>query len=243
MIFRAPAGARYPLGAMSDYVLPPPLPTGLPVAGDARLFPVHRVFCVGRNYAAHAREMGADPEREPPFFFTKPPEAVVHGPEVAYPPATAELHHEVELVVALGRGGHELDSAAACAAIFGYAVGLDLTRRDLQREAKERRRPWDAAKAFEGSAPCSPLQPAESIGHPERGLIWLQVGEERRQEGDLAQMIWPVPELIARLSALFRLAPGDLVFTGTPSGVGRLERGDRVAAGVEGVGELRLRIV
>jgi len=226
---------------VSTDAFPPPEPVRLPIAGGDRTFPVHRVFCVGRNYADHAREMGADPDREPPFFFTKPADAVVSdGGAVPWPPATSDLQHEIELVVALGRGGRDVPETAAPDLVLGYAVGLDLTRRDLQREAKRLARPWDAAKGFEASAPCSAIHPVAATGHPERGRIWLEVEGALRQEGDLAAMIWSVPELLARLSTLFRLAPGDLVFTGTPAGVAPLARGDRVTGGVEGVGEIAI---
>jgi fumarylpyruvate hydrolase len=222
---------------------PPPEPVRLRIAGGDRTFPVHRVYCVGRNYAEHAREMGADPDREPPFFFTKPADAVVpEGHAVPWPPATADLQHEIELVVALGRGGRDVPAEAALELILGYAAGIDLTRRDLQREAKRLARPWDAAKGFEGSAPCSRIQPVGAVGHPARGRIWLAVGDELRQQGDLAAMIWSVPELLARLSTLFRLAPGDLVFTGTPAGVAPLAPGDRVTGGVEGVAEIAVTV-
>jgi fumarylpyruvate hydrolase len=226
-----------------DYVIPAPPVVALPVAGDARTFPVRRVFCVGRNYAAHAREMGHDPDREPPFFFTKPADALVPGGgTIPYPPKTNDLHHEVELVVALGNGGANIPEAAALDHVFGYAVGIDLTRRDLQAEAKELRRPWDMAKAFDRSAPISPLRPAARIGHPERGAIWLKVDDEIRQSSDLNHHIWSVPETIAYLSHLVELAPGDLIFMGTPEGVAAVQRGDVLEASIEGVGELRVTI-
>jgi fumarylpyruvate hydrolase len=206
-------------------------------------FPVRRIFCVGRNYAEHAREMGMDPEREPPFFFTKPADAVVCGGGVLpYPSRTRNLHHEVELVLALGRGGHDIPLAAALDCIYGYAVGLDLTRRDLQAEAREQGRPWDAAKAFDRSAPVSALVPAAQIGHPARGRIALAVNGKSRQQGNLSEMIWKVPEIVAELSTLFELAPGDLIFTGTPAGVGPLVPGDRVEAEIDGVGRLVVSI-
>ena len=226
-----------------DYVIPAPPVTSLPVEGDQRRFPVRRVFCVGRNYAAHAREMGHDPDREPPFFFTKPADALVPlGGTIPYPPATQDLHHEVELVVALGKGGADIPQAQALGHIFGYAVGIDLTRRDLQAEAKELRRPWDMAKAFDRSAPCSALRPAQ-IGHPERNPIRLLVNGEARQRSDLAHHIWSVAETIAYLSGLVELAPGDLIFMGTPEGVGAVQRGDVLDGRIEGVGELRVKIV
>jgi fumarylpyruvate hydrolase len=199
------------------------------VAGSALVFPVRRIFCVGRNYAEHAREMGASELRAPPFFFTKPADAVVaSGAVVPYPRRTADLHHEIELVVALGAGSE----------IFGYAVGNDLTRRDVQAPAKKEGRPWDTAKGFDHSAPVSPITRAADIGHPERGRIWLEVNGQRRQDGDIADMIWGVREILAELSTWFELMAGDLVFTGTPAGVGPLQPGDRVRGGVDGVGIL-----
>jgi fumarylpyruvate hydrolase len=199
------------------------------VAGSALAFPVRRIFCVGRNYPEHAREMGASDVRAPPFFFSKPADAIVaSGATVPFPARTSELHHEIELVVALGAGRE----------IFGYAVGNDLTRRDVQALAKKEGRPWDTAKGFDHSAPVSAIARAADIGHPSRGRIWLEVNGERRQEGDIADMIWRVPEVIAELSTWFELKAGDLVFTGTPAGVGRLNPGDRVRGGVDGVGIL-----
>jgi fumarylpyruvate hydrolase len=224
-------------------VIPPPPVVTLPVDGDQRRFPVHRVYCVGRNYAAHAREMGHDPDREPPFFFTKPADALVPGGgRIPYPMATRDLHHEVELVVALGKGGGGIPEAQALEHVFGYAVGIDLTRRDLQAEAKELRRPWDMGKAFDRSAPVSALRPAARIGHPERNPIRLEVNDQVRQSSTLAHHIWSVPETIACLSGLVELAPGDLIFMGTPEGVAAIERGDRLTASIEGVGELEVII-
>ena len=226
-----------------DYVIPVPPVVALPIDGDERRFPVRRIYCVGRNYAAHAREMGHDPDREPPFFFTKPADAlVVGGGTIPYPPATKDLHHEVELVVALGKGGVDIAEAQALDHVFGYAVGIDLTRRDLQAEAKELRRPWDMAKAFDRSAPCSAVRPAAQIGHPERNPIRLLVNGRMRQESTLAHHIWSVAETVAYLSGLVELAPGDLVFMGTPEGVAAVRRGDVLEASVEGVGELRVTI-
>jgi len=225
-----------PNGRAIDYVLvPPPLPS-LAVAGESRRFPVRRVFCVGRNYAAHAREMGQDPTREPPFFFCKPADAVVPAAGVVpYPPLTNQLHHEVELVVAIGRGGVDLAPAQALAHVWGYGVGVDLTRRDLQDVAKQLSRPWDWAKGFDASAPCSPLQPVDRVGHPCAGRIWLEVNGALRQQGDLRDLIWPVADVVAQVSRAVALAPGDLIFTGTPAGVGALQPGDRVRGGVDGV--------
>ena len=227
-----------------EFVIPPCQQPVLPVNGSPALFPVRRVFCVARNYAAHAREMGQDPEREPPFFFSKPADALVaNGTPVPYPPRTANLHHEIELVVALGTGGRNIPVENALAHVFGYAVGNDLTRRDLQFEAREQRRPWDVSKGFDGSAPVSALRPATEMGHLERGAIWLEVNGEQRQRADLSEMIWSVPEIITELSTYFELRPGDLVFTGTPEGVGPLQPGDSLVGGVDGLETLRTTIV
>jgi fumarylpyruvate hydrolase len=225
-----------------SFVITLPARPSLAIAGAAERFPVRRVYCVGRNYPEHAREVGHDPLVEPPFFFGKPADALVQGDTVRYPPATGELHHEVELVVALADGGADLDADEACACIFGYAVGVDLTRRDLQRAAKAKGQPWDMSKGFDESAPLGLLQPASRIGHPRAGAIELAVNGGLRQRGDLAQMSWPVPAVIARLSQLVRLAPGDLIFTGTPAGIGALQRGDRVHAQIAGVGEHRFTV-
>jgi fumarylpyruvate hydrolase len=226
-----------------SYVFPAPDTPSVPVAGSADLLPVRRIFCVGRNYAEHAREMGMDPDREPPFFFTKPADAIVAGGgDVPYPPRTQNLHHEIELVVAMARGGRRIPVDAALAHVFGYAVGLDLTRRDLQAESRKQGKPWDTAKAFDQSAPLSAIIPAARIGHPARGRIELSVNGALRQQGDLADMIWNVPEIIAELSTLFELAPGDLIFTGTPAGVGPLLPGDTVQGSIAGVGELQIRV-
>ena len=213
--------------------------SSLPVSDSFQRFPVGRIFCVGRNYAEHAREMGHNPDREPPFFFMKPATAIVaDGGTFPYPPLSGDVHHEVELVVALHRGGRDIPVADALEHVFGYAVGLDMTRRDLQGEAKKLGRPWDTGKAFDHSAPCSAVAPAAAIGHPTRGAITLHVNGQLRQRGDLADLIWNVPETIACLSSLFTLMPGDLIFTGTPAGVGPVQRGDALNAAVEGVGEL-----
>lgn len=228
---------------MSYVIPPPPVPT-LPVAGDDRRFPVHRIYCVGRNYAAHAIEMGHDPDREPPFFFQKSPDTLIPGGgEFPYPAESENVHHELELVVALGRGGQDIPLEVALDCVFGYAVGLDMTRRDRQDEAKKAGRPWEVAKGFDHSAPCSAIVPAARIGHPERGVVRLEVNGEIRQDGDLAQLIWKVPEVIAYLSRLFTLAPGDLIFTGTPAGVGPITRGDVLHGRIEGVGELDVKVV
>lgn len=226
------------------FVIPAPPAPVLPVADSGALFPVRRIYCVGRNYADHAREMGGNPDREPPFFFGKPPDAVVPGGgDIAYPPLTSKLHHEVELVVALGGGGRDIPVEKALACVYGYAVGIDLTRRDLQAACKEKGQPWEMAKGFDQSAPVSALMPAARCGHPASGAIWLSVDGADRQRGDLAQMTWTVAEVIAHLSAYMLLAPGDLIFTGTPSGVGALVRGNRVRCGIQGVGELEIALV
>jgi fumarylpyruvate hydrolase len=228
---------------MHAFVIDPPARVAVPVRGGG-LFPVRRVFCVGRNYAAHAIEMGGDPTREPPFFFTKPADALVmYGADTPYPRATNNLHHEVELVAAIGRGGRDIATENALQHVFGYAVGIDLTRRDMQDEAKSTRRPWDMSKGFDHSAPLGDITPAASIGHPTRGAIGLSVNGAVRQLGDLSQMIWSVPSMIAALSQLVTLAPGDLIFTGTPDGVAALEPGDVIEGHVEGVGHIRTRIV
>ncbi|MGD9597393.1 MAG: fumarylacetoacetate hydrolase family protein [Steroidobacteraceae bacterium] len=228
---------------MSQFVIPPPPQVVLPVAGRDAVFPVRRIYCVGRNYAAHARELGND-AREPPFFFQKPADAVVAGGgTIAYPPATADLHHEVELVLAIGVGGADIPAAAARPHVFGLAVGIDLTRRDLQNAAKVAGRPWECAKAFDASAPVGAVVewPA-AAGLPEAGRIALSVNGVRRQDGNIADMTWSCAEIIAQLSKLFRLEPGDLVFTGTPAGVGPIVRGDRVVGEIEGVGSVILQV-
>ncbi|VXB30807.1 fumarylacetoacetate hydrolase family protein [Massilia sp. 9I] len=228
---------------MSSYVIHAPAQPSLAVAGSQDRFPIRRVFCVGRNYGAHAREMGSDPNREPPFFFTKPADAVVPASgAVPYPPATGDLHHEVELVVALGAGGADITSEQALSLVWGYGVGLDLTRRDLQAVAKDAGRPWDMAKGFDASAPCSPLIPAATLGHPQDARIWLEVNGALRQEGNLNEMIWSIPEVISYLSSLVTLAPGDLIYTGTPAGVAALKPGDQLRGGVDGVTEFALSI-
>ena len=226
------------------HVIPAPPQSSVEVAGTTERFPVHRIYCVGRNYAAHAREMGMDPEREPPFFFSKPADAIVpNGTAVPYPPRTANLHHEIELVVAVGRGGRGIPVAGALEHVFGYAVGLDLTRRDLQFEAREQGRPWDVAKGFDCSAPVGAIRPAAQMGHLERGSIWLEVNGESRQRANLSEMIWSVPEIVAELSTYFELRAGDLIFTGTPEGVGAVQRGDSLVGGIDGLETLRITIV
>jgi fumarylpyruvate hydrolase len=221
---------------MTKYVLTPPPTPSIAVAGGTDLFAIRRVFCVGRNYAAHAREMGKDPTREPPFFFMKPADTVVPASGVVpYPTLTADFHHEVELVVAIGNGGINVKREDALNLIWGYGVGVDLTRRDIQDMAKKMSRPWDWAKGFDASAPCSPLQPVRVIGHPEAGRIWLEVNGTLRQEGDLRDLIWPIADVISYVSQGVALAPGDLIYTGTPAGVGPLLPGDQVRGGVDGV--------
>lgn len=221
-----------------DYAFAPRPRPVLPIAGSERLFPVRRVYCVGRNYLEHAREMGLG-DRAPPFFFAKPADAVVpSGRVIPYPPRTANLHHEIELVVALGRGGRDIGLDHALEFVFGYAVGNDLTRRDLQSEAREKGHPWDLSKGCDQSAPVTAIVPVALCGHPNSGRIWLEVNDVPRQHGDIADMIWSVPEIIAELSTYVALAAGDLIFTGTPAGVGALRPGDRVVGGVEGVGVL-----
>jgi fumarylpyruvate hydrolase len=215
----------------------------VPVTGSEAQFPVRRIFCVGRNYAEHAREMGGNPEREPPFFFMKPADAILTGGRMDYPSKTSDLQHEIELVVALSRGGRDIPAAAALDCVFGYAVGLDMTRRDIQGELKAKGRSWEMGKAFDQSAPISAIAPAERIGHPQRGAITLKVNSQSRQHGDLSDMIWPVADIIANLSGYVTLQPGDLIYTGTPAGVGKVERGDRLGGAVEGVGELVVTIV
>jgi fumarylpyruvate hydrolase len=221
---------------------PPPIPT-LPIRGSSALFPVHRVYCVGRNYAAHAVEMGHDPNKEPPFFFQKNPDNLITSGKFPYPAASSDVHYEIEMVVALAKGGKDIAAEAALDGVYGYAVGIDMTRRDLQAKAKELGRPWEVGKAFEASAPCSELVPASAIGHPTAGAIWLDVNGIRRQTGDLNQMIWKVPEMISYLSGLFTLMPGDLIFSGTPSGVGPVNRGDRLTGHVDNVGEIEVAVV
>lgn len=213
------------------------------VAGSADRYPVRRVYCIGRNYAAHAREMGHNPDREPPFFFMKPADAVVNGEaSIQYPPRTSDFHHEIELVVAVGRSGSNIAVNQALGYVYGYAVGIDFTRRDLQKEAKKLGRPWDTAKGFDQSAPVSAIHPASDIGHPRTGRIWLAVNGEDRQIGDLNELIWDIAESVAELSTLFRLEPGDLIFTGTPAGVGPVNVGDSVTGGIEGIDEIAVTI-
>jgi len=227
---------------MTETVIPPPARPALPVAGSEAVFPVRRVYCVGRNYAEHAREMGHDPDREPPFFFQKNPDDIVTDGRFPYPPGTGEVHFEIELVAALAAGGRDIAEADALASVWGYGVGLDMTRRDLQGAAKKAGRPWEIGKAFDASAPMSALVPASVVGHPAEGRIWLSVDGVTRQEGDLSQMIWPLREIIVHLSHLFTLAPGDLIMTGTPAGVGPVSVGDTLTGGIDGLAPISLHI-
>lgn len=225
------------------YVIQPPAIPVLPIRGTEDVFPIHRIYCVGRNYAAHAIEMGHDPDKEPPFFFQKNPDTIVpHGGVFPYPSQSRNVHYEIELVVALARGGKDIPVAQALDHVFGYAVGIDMTRRDLQDEAKKMGRPWEVGKAFEAAAPCTEIVPVSQIGHPTQGAVWLKVNDALQQQGDLNQLIWKVPEIIAYLSCLFMLAPGDLIYSGTPSGVGAVVPGDVMHGGVEGVGEIEITV-
>lgn len=229
---------------MTEFAFTPPAAPSVPIAGSTQRFPVHRIYCVGRNYADHAREMGSNPDRgESPIFFMKPADAVVaNGAEIPYPPRTSNLHHEIELVVAIGRGGRNISRERALDHVLGYAAGNDLTRRDLQHASKQKGLPWDTAKGFDASASIGALRPA-SLGHVSNGRIWLSVNGQVRQDSDVREMLWSVPEVIAELSTLFELKPGDLIYTGTPAGVGPLKPGDRVEGGVEGLDVLRNTIV
>ncbi|MBX5472647.1 MAG: fumarylacetoacetate hydrolase family protein [Acetobacteraceae bacterium] len=228
---------------MSEYVIPKPEQPAVPVRGGG-LFPVRRIYCVGRNYAEHVREMGGDAERELPFFFAKPADAVViRSADMPYPPMTKELHHEMELVVAIGKGGANIPEREALNHVYGYAAGIDMTRRDLQAEAKKAGRPWEMSKGFDHSAPIGEIAPASQIGHPAQGKIVLSVNGKVRQNSDIANMIWPVSGIIAELSRFVRLEPGDLIFTGTPEGVGPVSRGDVLEGSISGVGTVRVRVV
>ncbi len=224
------------------YAISVPDITSVPVVGGDP-FPVRRIYCVGRNYAAHAREMGHDPDREPPFFFMKPADAVVPtNSVVAYPSQTNYYHYEVELVVAIGKGGRDIPVDVALESVFGYAVGLDMTRRDLQSAAKKLARPWDMAKGFDESAPCAPITPVSVIGHPAKGAVCLSVNGQERQKGDLSDLIWSVAETISYLSRFVALQPGDLIFTGTPEGVGPVVKGDRLVGHVDGLTDVVITI-
>lgn len=229
---------------MSDFVFDPPPVPSVAVRGIRQRFPVRRIFCVGRNYADHVAEMGGDVKADPPVFFTKPADAVVEsGAEIPFPKDTDDLHFETELVLALKDGGADIAPRQALEHVFGYAVGIDLTRRDRQAEAKAKGRPWDIAKAFDQSAPISEIAPVEEVGHPNAGRIWLTCDERLEQDSDISRMIWNPEEIIAALSRSFELKAGDLIFTGTPEGVGPVKRGQRLDAGVEGVAELGVTLV
>ncbi|WP_423065481.1 fumarylacetoacetate hydrolase family protein [Devosia sp. CN2-171] len=227
---------------MADYVIAPPLQAAIPVAGGG-LFPVRRIYCVGRNYAEHAREMGHDPDAEPPFFFGKPADAVVvDGADVPYPTKTENFHHEIELVAAIGIGGKDIAVADAFNHVWGYAVGIDLTRRDLQAWAKKAAKPWEVAKGFDHSAPIGTMVRAETVATPLSGAIELRVNGETRQSADISDMIWDLPHVIAELSKYFELYPGDLIMTGTPAGVGAVVKGDRLEGAIAGIGTVEARI-
>lgn len=227
----------------SAFVLPPPPPASVAVHNSSARFPVRRIICVGRNYAAHAREMGRDPDREPPFFFMKPADTVVDdGATVPYPPQTNNFHYEIELIVAIGQGGTDIPVARALDHVWGYGVGIDLTRRDLQLQAREQGRPWDWGKGFDRSAPIAPLRPVSEVGHPKAGRIWLAVGGAIKQDSDISKLIWPVPDIISICSQAMALKPGDIIMTGTPEGVGPVQRGEVMTGGIEGLGEIRIAV-
>jgi fumarylpyruvate hydrolase len=228
---------------MTLFAIPPQSQPSVAIAGEAARFPVRRILCVGRNYAAHAREMGKDPDREPPFFFLKPADAVCDtGATVPYPPLTSNFHYEIELVVAIGVDGVDIPEERALDHVFGYAVGIDLTRRDLQLAARDAGRPWDWGKGFDLSAPIAPLHRATVIGHPAKGRIWLAVNDAVKQDQDIADLIWSVPEIIAHASRAMALKAGDLIMTGTPAGVGAIVPGDRVTGGIDGLGGIEIGI-
>jgi fumarylpyruvate hydrolase len=228
---------------VSTYLFEPAPPVSVEIVGTDARFPVNRIFCVGRNYAAHVREMGFDPEREEPCYFTKTSRCIAaSGSEIPYPPATQNYHHEIELVVAIGKVGFELAVDAALSVVYGYACGLDMTRRDLQLASRDSKGPWDIGKDFDNAAVIGPLRAAEEIGHPASGRICLSVNDELRQDSDLEHLIWSVPEIIAHLSRYYRLQPGDLIYTGTPDGVGPVEPGDRITGSIATVGDIALKI-
>ncbi len=227
----------------SKFVFPPPAVPSVAVSGSDDRFPVRRIFCVGRNYAAHAREMGNDPEREAPFFFTKPADAVVDsGSSIAFPMLTSNLHHEIELVVAIGKDGVHISEDQALEHVFGYGVGIDLTRRDLQAKAKDKGRPWDWGKAFDQSAPCAPIFSMSNIGHLKDARIWLSINDEIRQDADINELIWSVPEIISILSHSMHIRAGDLIYSGTPAGVGKIDPGDTIKGGIDGLGEITITV-
>ena len=224
------------------YAVEPPAQVSIPIANSDAVFPVRRIYCVGRNYAEHTREMGLDPDREPPFFFMKPTDAIEpNGAAIPYPAKTADFQYEIELVAAVGKGGRDITVGDALSHVFGYAVGIDLTRRDIQLEARKAGRPWDMGKGFDRSAPCGPLVLAAEV-NPRYGTIWLQVNDRLKQSSDLSELIWNVAEIISYLSDYVELKPGDLIYTGTPSGVGPIKPGDVVIGGVDGVGEIRMTV-
>lgn len=229
---------------MPKYAIEPmEIPT-VAIAGTDATFPVRRVYCVGRNYAEHAREMGSDPDRDPPFFFMKPNNTVIpDGADFPYPPRSTNVHFEMELVVAIGKGGADIPQSRANDHIFGYACGLDMTRRDLQLAMREKGRPWEVGKAFDASAPCAEIQPAGDIGHPSAGAIWLKVNGDTKQNADISDLIWNVPETVEYLSGLFELQPGDLIYTGTPAGVGPIVKGDLMEGHIEGVGHITIKVI
>jgi len=215
----------------------------LPIVGSDYLFPVSQIYCVGRNYADHAVEMGHDPDREEPFFFMKPSYAILNdGEQMEYPSFSTDVHHEVELVIALSKGGRDIGINEAMDLVYGYAVGIDMTRRDLQAEAKKKSRPWESGKSFMHAAPCSAISLIADSGEINFGSITLSINGTEKQRGDINQMIWKVPEIISRLSELFVLSPGDLIFTGTPAGVGPIQVGDKVQAAIENVGEININV-
>lgn len=227
---------------MSSFVIAPPAQPQIPVAGTSQVFPVRRIWCVGRNYLEHIRELGND-ERQPPFFFAKHADMVApDGAAVPYPPLTKDLHHEVELVVALKSGGSDIDPASALEHVYGYGVGVDLTRRDLQMASRKKEQPWEIGKSFDQAAPCGALRPAAEIGHPRKARIWLKVNGETRQDGDIEQMIWNTAEIIAKLSQQVSLGAGDIIMTGTPAGVAAISRGDKIECGIDGIGTLSCTI-
>ncbi len=225
------------------FVVAPGVQASVEVRGTSERFPVHRIYCVGRNYADHAREMGGDPDREPPFFFMKPADAVVpSGSSIPYPSRTTNFHHELELVIAMGKGGHGIPLEQALDHVYGYAVGNDLTRRDLQAVMRNAGRPWEVAKGFDRAAAIGAIRPVSAGGHALKGRMYLQVNGETRQDSDVSQMIWSVPEIIAELSTYFDLQAGDLIYTGTPAGVGAVKSGDRIEAGIDGLDTLTTTI-
>ena len=228
---------------MTNYAFATPSVPALPIIGSDKLFPVRRVYCIGRNYAAHAIEMGHDPDREPPFFFQKNPNNLDASGEFPYPPKSSDVHHEAELAVMLKSGGTKIPLDDALNHVFGYALSLDMTRRDLQGEQKKLGRPWEIGKAFERSAPVGPIHPVEMVGHPDQGAVSLTVNGETRQEGNLNQMIWKVPEMISYLSEYFELAAGDVILSGTPSGVGAVQKGDTMEVSIEGLHSMTVRVI